>query len=130
MSERTWHAYERWAASYDTDPNPQIILEEESVLREVNCQPGVAILDAGCGTGRYSGRLVPTETTTADDLYRIDGRFAIEAGTGRFAGATGGGLASGLQNLTTGEASVVLDGIITYPGMTPAGVDTTRFQQP
>ena len=56
MSERTWHAYERWAASYDTDPNPQIVLEEEAVLREVDCQPGTAVLDAGCGTGRYSGR--------------------------------------------------------------------------
>jgi len=55
VSERTFRAYERWAATYDTDPNPQIALEEEAVLHEVSCESGIAVLDAGCGTGRYSG---------------------------------------------------------------------------
>jgi hypothetical protein len=72
--------------------------------------------DGSTITGRYNGRMVPTETTASDDLYLIDGRFTIETGTGRFTGATGSGIADGLQNLTTGEASVVLDGTISYPG--------------
>jgi hypothetical protein len=72
--------------------------------------------DGSTIAGRYNGRLVPTETTGTDGLVLLDGRFTVEAGTGRFAGATGSGVADGLQNLTTGEASVVLDGTIAYPG--------------
>lgn len=79
--------------------------------------------DGSTLSGRYNGRLLPTETTAADGLFLIDGRFTIERGSGRFAGATGSGVADGLQNLTTGEADVVLDGTIAYPGLA-AGAGT------
>ncbi len=80
--------------------------------------------DGSTIAGRYNGRLIPTETTAADGLFLIDGRFTIEEGTGRFAGATGSGVADGLQDLTTGEASMVLDGTILYPGLVVAGAGT------
>lgn len=80
--------------------------------------------DGSTISGRYNGQLIPTETTAGDDLFMIEGRFTIEEGTGRFDGATGSGVADGLQNLTTGEASLVLDGTIAYPGLEPGGVGT------
>lgn len=80
--------------------------------------------DGSTISGRYNGQLIPTETTASDDLFMIEGRFTIEEGTGRFDGATGSGVADGLQNLTTGEASLVLDGTIAYPGLEPGGVGT------
>ncbi len=46
--------YERWAATYDTFPNPLIALEEEPVRRLIDaCPPGRA-LDAACGSGRHT----------------------------------------------------------------------------
>ncbi len=51
-------------------------------------------------------------------LFTIDGHFTITGGTGRFAGATGGGDASGVQNLATGDATVSLVGTISSVGST------------
>jgi SAM-dependent methyltransferase len=56
MSVRTHRAYERWASTYDTDPNPQILLEEPEVLEQVGAAADMMILDAGCGTGRYTAQ--------------------------------------------------------------------------
>ena len=64
-SDRTKRAYEQWAAQYDQDPNPQLVLEFEDVLRVVDPKPGEAILDAACGTGRYT---VAFHTRGADVL--------------------------------------------------------------
>lgn len=50
---RTRQAYNRWAATYDCEPNPQTRLEEPHVLALVAARPGERILDAACGTGRY-----------------------------------------------------------------------------
>jgi ubiquinone/menaquinone biosynthesis C-methylase UbiE len=50
---RTRNAYDRWSATYDSDPNPQTALEEDCVVDLVSPKPGDRILDAACGTGRY-----------------------------------------------------------------------------
>jgi ubiquinone/menaquinone biosynthesis C-methylase UbiE len=50
---RTRDAYDRWSATYDSDPNPQKALEETIVVELVSPEPGDRILDAACGTGRY-----------------------------------------------------------------------------
>jgi hypothetical protein len=76
---------------------------------------GVFTLTAANGDqihGTYSGEFVPLDPP----LFTIDGHFAITGGTGRFAGATGGGDASGVQNLVTGDATVSLVGTISSVG--------------
>jgi hypothetical protein len=62
--------------------------------------------------GTYFGELVPLDPP----LFTIDGHFTITGGTGRFAGATGGGDASGVQNLATGDVTVSLVGTISSVG--------------
>ena len=62
--------------------------------------------------GTYFGEFLPLEPP----LFSIDGHFTFTGGTGRFAGATGGGDASGVQNLATGEATVTLVGTISSVG--------------
>ena len=54
MSERTRKAYDQWAPTYDTSPNTQIVLEFPDVLGLLAPTAGETILDAACGTGRYS----------------------------------------------------------------------------
>ena len=51
---RTKEAYDRWSPNYDHDPNPQTALEEPAVMELVAPKSGERILDAACGTGRYS----------------------------------------------------------------------------
>jgi hypothetical protein len=62
--------------------------------------------------GTYSGVFEPLEPP----LFSVDGAFTFTGGTGRFAGATGGGDASGVQNLATGDATVSLLGTISNVG--------------
>jgi hypothetical protein len=62
--------------------------------------------------GTYEGRFIPLDPP----LAAIDGEFTFDGGTGRFVGATGGGDASGVQNLATGEATVELKGTISSVG--------------
>jgi hypothetical protein len=62
--------------------------------------------------GTYSGDFVPLDPP----LFSIDGQFTFTGGTGRFADATGGGDASGLQDLATGDATVDLVGTISNVG--------------
>ena len=57
MSERTRTAYDEWAATYDKDPNPQTALEYRPVLEALDARRGEHILDAACGTGRYTAVL-------------------------------------------------------------------------
>jgi ubiquinone/menaquinone biosynthesis C-methylase UbiE len=54
MTERTRSSYDTWAPSYDTDPNPQTALEYAPVLEALAAKPGERVLDAACGTGRYT----------------------------------------------------------------------------
>jgi SAM-dependent methyltransferase len=46
--------YTKWAPGYDDEANPLIPLEEPVVLDVVGEVAGKAVLDAACGTGRYS----------------------------------------------------------------------------
>jgi SAM-dependent methyltransferase len=53
MSEKTKRAYRRWAASYDSVRNPQLVLDHAAVLELVNARSCDTILVAACGTGRF-----------------------------------------------------------------------------
>ena len=57
MTERTRSSYASWAATYDSDPNPQTALEYQPVLGALAAQPRERVLDAACGTGRYTAAL-------------------------------------------------------------------------
>jgi hypothetical protein len=63
--------------------------------------------------GTYSGVLVPTATPP---VVEIQGVFVITGGTRRFAGATGGGRASGTLGLVLGDFTLALDGTVSSPG--------------
>jgi malonyl-CoA O-methyltransferase len=54
----TREGYDQWAATYDTDGNPLIALEEPLVDRLLGDVAGLSVLDVGCGTGRHALRLV------------------------------------------------------------------------
>ena len=54
MTKRTQKAYNKWAPAYDIDPNPHILVEHDDVLKLVAPKRHEKILDAGCGTGKYT----------------------------------------------------------------------------
>lgn len=45
--------YDKWASTYDYEPNPLITLEEKVTLDMIGNVQGQHVLDLGCGTGRY-----------------------------------------------------------------------------
>lgn len=47
-----FEGYQRWAATYDSTPNPIVALDSQSTPAFLAPQSGELILDAGCGTGR------------------------------------------------------------------------------
>src|SRR5580692_5247794 len=49
--------YDLWAASYDTDGNPLVAMEEPLVDQLLGDVRGLTLLDVGCGTGRHCVRL-------------------------------------------------------------------------
>lgn len=49
--------YDRWAPTYDREPNPLVTLEEPVTLAQIGDIRGQRILDLGCGTGRYCALL-------------------------------------------------------------------------
>jgi hypothetical protein len=65
--------------------------------------------------GRYNGRLRPAEGTDQHGFFLLDGRFTIDGGTGRFAGAGGHGVADGLLNPMTGQFNIALDAALSLP---------------
>jgi cytosine/adenosine deaminase-related metal-dependent hydrolase/ubiquinone/menaquinone biosynthesis C-methylase UbiE len=48
--------FDRWAPSYDTQPNPLLALEQRVLLPRLGDVRGLDVLDAGCGTGRWLGQ--------------------------------------------------------------------------
>jgi ubiquinone/menaquinone biosynthesis C-methylase UbiE len=50
--------YELWSEVYDTEKNPLIEMEEKPLLAMIGNVKGRLILDAGCGTGRISLKLL------------------------------------------------------------------------
>lgn len=83
---------------------------------------GVFTLTAANGdtvTGTYGGRLQPTVTP---DLFYIDGTFVITGGTGRFAGASGGGAATGMTDLLTSEIELAGRFSVAPPSLQPGAV--------
>ena len=48
------NAYRDWAPTYDNQVNPSIDLEEKLVVKLMGVKKGDGVLDAACGTGRYS----------------------------------------------------------------------------
>ena len=54
MPDRTQQAYNRWSYTYDSEGNPQIVMEHDEVLALVDPRRGESILDAACGTGKYT----------------------------------------------------------------------------
>jgi ubiquinone/menaquinone biosynthesis C-methylase UbiE len=53
----TRDGYDRWAASYDSDGNPLLALEEPRVDELLGDVRGMEVIDIGCGTGRHAIRL-------------------------------------------------------------------------
>jgi cytosine/adenosine deaminase-related metal-dependent hydrolase/ubiquinone/menaquinone biosynthesis C-methylase UbiE len=49
--------FDRWAPSYDAQPNPLLALEQRVLLPLLGGVCGLDILDAGCGTGRWLWQL-------------------------------------------------------------------------
>ena len=50
----TREGYDRWAAIYDAEENPLVLLEEPVFERLCGPVAGLDLLDVGCGTGRHS----------------------------------------------------------------------------
>jgi 2-polyprenyl-3-methyl-5-hydroxy-6-metoxy-1,4-benzoquinol methylase len=46
--------YDRWAAIYDAESNPLVVLEEPHVQRLLGDVAGLEVADIGCGTGRHA----------------------------------------------------------------------------
>jgi malonyl-CoA O-methyltransferase len=53
----TKEGYDRWAAIYDVEENPVILLEEQHLPPLLGDVRGLAVADLGCGTGRHAIRL-------------------------------------------------------------------------
>jgi cytosine/adenosine deaminase-related metal-dependent hydrolase/ubiquinone/menaquinone biosynthesis C-methylase UbiE len=57
LSCLTSEVFDRWAPSYDAQPNPLLALEQRVLLPRFGDVRGLDVLDAGCGTGRWLGQL-------------------------------------------------------------------------
>jgi hypothetical protein len=66
--------------------------------------------DGSAFSGTYSGTTAPTANPA---IFGINAQWEVTAGSGAFAGATGGGTATGQANVGSGDGSISLSGTIT-----------------
>lgn len=78
--------YERWAPTYDHDPNPLLAREERHLLPLLSDLSNKRILDVACGTGRWLERLMEQGAKSAVGLDRSG---AMLRGTRRKCSITG-----------------------------------------
>jgi ubiquinone/menaquinone biosynthesis C-methylase UbiE len=52
-----FEGYQRWAASYDSTPNPVVAMDQRQTMSFLAPLRGEAVLDAGCGTGHSLARI-------------------------------------------------------------------------
>jgi len=52
----TREGYDRWAAIYDGEDNPLVLLEEQHLIPLLGDVRGLDVVDLGCGTGRHAVR--------------------------------------------------------------------------
>ena len=57
--------YERWAPTYDLDPNPLLALEERQLRCMLPALQGKRVLDLACGTGRWLAWILGQEANSA-----------------------------------------------------------------
>jgi malonyl-CoA O-methyltransferase len=50
----TQTGYDRWAALYDAEDNPLVLLEEQHIGSLIGEVAGLSVADIGCGTGRHA----------------------------------------------------------------------------
>jgi SAM-dependent methyltransferase len=75
----TREGYDRWAALYDRDGNPLVLLEERTIPALLGDVQGLTVADIGCGTGRHAVMLAASgANVTALDFS--DGMLAAAAG--------------------------------------------------
>jgi malonyl-CoA O-methyltransferase len=75
----TREGYDRWAALYDRDGNPLVLLEERTIPAFLGDVQGLTVADIGCGTGRHAVMLAASgANVTALDFS--DGMLAAAAG--------------------------------------------------
>ncbi len=86
------------------------VLELDLVART---QRGERTLTAANGDELYMS-VVGTSSPGGPGLVSFTATFTIVGGTGRFAKATGQGVANGTANLTTSKTAVALDGWVSY----------------
>ena len=80
-ASRRRRAFDTWAAVYDSQPNPLLILEERYLKRLLPAIAGRNVLDAGCGSGRWLRYLADHDP---DNLKGIDpSREMLRAAAGK-----------------------------------------------
>lgn len=82
VSLSTRDGYDRWAAIYDEENNPLVVLEApllDQLLGEVR---GLTVADVGCGTGRHALRLAArgTKVTALDFSQEMLNRARAKGG--------------------------------------------------
>jgi SAM-dependent methyltransferase len=79
--------YDLWAATYDTDGNPLIAMEEPLVDQLVGNVHRLSVLDVGCGTGRHAIRLAAAGAVVAavDFSAAMLEQARMKAGAGEIA---------------------------------------------
>lgn len=78
--------YERWAPTYDRDPNPLLALEERQLKLMIPPMEGKRVLDLACGTGRWLAWLM---TRGASSGVGVDSSPAMLGAAKRKSGVKG-----------------------------------------